>query len=208
MRLYATIVQTLGILALVALVSGAALLLALAVPSGRAALRRRLVGLERHVLGWAWAVALIAMSGSLYLSDVVGLVPCLLCWYQRIAMYPLVLVLGVGVVRNEPAAWRYGLPLPLVGFVIAAYHVALQLQPSLDVVSCSSGAPCTARYLAVFGFVSIPWMAGAAFLLITALLLTLRTLGRPDVPAAETFEASGDGGATGESPGETGSGAG
>lgn len=178
MRLYATVVQTLGALALVAVALAVLLLAMLAVPRGRERLRRGLGGSDRHILAWVWIVAAVAMAGSLYFSDGVGFVPCLLCWYQRIAMYPLVLVLGVGLVRGDPGVWRYGVPLSVVGLVIAAYHVALQLRPSLEVVSCQAGAPCSARYVAVFGFVSIPGMAAAAFLLITALLLTLAAIGR------------------------------
>jgi disulfide bond formation protein DsbB len=141
-------------------------------------LRGALGGLERHPIGWAWTVSLIAMLGSLYLSEIADFLPCLLCWYQRIAMYPLVLVLGVGLLRNDPGVWRYAMPLPVVGFLIAAYHVTIQWMPDLDVGTCSVGAPCTGRYVAVFGFVSIPTMAGAAFLLVTALLLLVRTLER------------------------------
>jgi disulfide bond formation protein DsbB len=66
----------------------------------------------------------------------------------------------------------------VLGLLIAIYHVTIQWMPSLDVGACSSGAPCTGRYLAVFGFVSIPTMAGAAFLLIVALLWLVRTLER------------------------------
>jgi disulfide bond formation protein DsbB len=68
------------------------------------------------------------------------------------------------------------MPLALVGLAIAAYHVTIQWMPSLDVGACSVGAPCTGRYLAVFGFISIPTMAGAAFLLIISLLLLVRML--------------------------------
>lgn len=178
MRLYATVVQTLGVLSLAAVVVAVGLLAMLATSGGRARLRRTLGGGGRHLLAWAWIVAAVATSGSLYFSDGVGFVPCLLCWYQRIAMYPLVLVLGVGLVRGEPGAWRYAVPLPLVGLLIAAYHVALQLRPSLEVVSCQAGAPCSARYVAVFGFISIPGMAVAAFLLIAALMLVLGSLER------------------------------
>jgi len=178
MAYYATIVTTLGILAILAVALGIKLMIALAVPSWRAWLREVLLGQERHVIGWAWGVALIAMAGSLYFSDVAHLSPCLLCWYQRIAMYPLVFVLGVGLVRTEPSVWRYGLPLAVVGLAIAAYHVTIQWMPSLDVGACSVGAPCSGRYLAVFGFISIPTLAGAAFLLIISLLLLLRALER------------------------------
>jgi disulfide bond formation protein DsbB len=159
---------------------------ALALPRGRQRLIGFLAGQERHPIGWAWAVSLAAMLGSLYLSEVAHLVPCSLCWYQRIAMYPLVFVLGVGMLRAEPGVWRFALPLPVVGLLISAYHVTIQWRPSLDIEMCTSGVPCTGRYLAVFGFVTIPTMAGAAFLLVIALLLVMRALERE----AAAFEES------------------
>jgi hypothetical protein len=173
---YAQIVTTLGTLALVAVALALGLGGALAVPSARGRLRDALLGQERHPVGWAGAVALIAMAGSLYLSEIAHLLPCSLCWYQRIAMYPLVFVLGVGVIRGETGVWRYAMPLAVVGLAIAIYHVTIQWMPSLDVGACSTGAPCTGRYLAVYGFISIPTMAGAAFMLIISLLLLVRML--------------------------------
>ena len=170
------ITMILGTLALVAMVSAIAVAIALTMPRGRAWLRQARGGSEQHVIAWAWIVALIAMSGSLYFSSGLGLTPCLLCWYQRIAMYPLVFVLGVGLFRNDSNVWCFALPLSVIGAVISAYHVALQYQPSLEVLSCTARVPCTARLLVVYGFVSIPVMAGAAFLLITTLLLALRTV--------------------------------
>ncbi|HIF22151.1 MAG TPA: disulfide bond formation protein B, partial [Gemmatimonadetes bacterium] len=134
----------------------------------------KLSGQDLHPIGWAWFVSLVAMSGSMYFSDVVGFVPCLFCWYQRIAMYPIVLVLGMGLLYRDPRVWRFALPLPLVGVALSLYHVALQYQPSLEIVSCGTGVSCSARYMAVFGFVSV--MSAAAFLLISALLITVRTV--------------------------------
>jgi disulfide bond formation protein DsbB len=175
---YATIITTLGALALVAVALGVGLGAVLSSAGGRERLRGALVGNERHAIGWAWGVSAIAMAGSLYLSEIAHLLPCSLCWYQRIAMYPLVFVLGVGLLRDDPGVWRFAIPLPVVGFIISVYHVTIQWRPNLDVGTCSTGAPCTGRYLSVFGFISIPTMAGAAFLLITILLLMLRTLER------------------------------
>ena len=170
------ITTSLGTLALFAMAAAVALAITVALSRGRAWLGATLGGNERHLIAWAWVVALIATSGSLYFSDVLKLPPCLLCWYQRIAMYPLVLVLGVGLLRSDSNVWRFALPLPIVGAVISAYHVALQFQPSLEVLACTTGVPCTARVLVVHGFVSIPVMAGAAFLLIATLLFTLRVV--------------------------------
>ena len=184
MALYTQIVQTLAALALLATGAAVGLLVAHAFPGGRAWLGDKLGGQELHPIGWAWFVALVAMSGSLYLSDVVGFIPCLLCWYQRIAMYPIVLVLGVGLLRRDPTAWRFALPLSLVGLVISLHHVSVQYRPGLEIIECGTGVSCSARYLAVFGFVSIPVMAAAAFLLISVLLITVRTVQRAP-PGAE-----------------------
>jgi disulfide bond formation protein DsbB len=153
-----------------ALVLGGALVSA----SGRIWIRRALARREAVPLGLAAFVALVATGGSLYLSEIANLTPCELCWYQRIAMYPLVPVLAVAALRKDAGAWRYGLPLALPGAAISAYHVTIQWMPALDAGTCGLGPPCTARYVAVFGFVSIPTMAGAAFLLIVALLLVAR----------------------------------
>ncbi len=183
MTLYPAIVQMLGGTSLAGAAASLALLAGLMVPAGRTWLRTSLAGYERHVIAWAWIIAFAATGGSLYFSEIVGFVPCPFCWYQRFAMYPLVLVLGVGLVRAHAGIWRFALPLPVVGLAIAAYHVALQFRPTLDLVPCEGGVPCSGRYVAVFGFVSIPAMAGAAFLMIGALLLLLRQLEKEEGPA-------------------------
>ncbi len=187
---YTGIVQTLAALALLAVGLAVVLIGAQVTPSGRAWLRDKLGGQDLHPIGWAWFVAAVAMSGSLYFSDVVGFVPCLFCWYQRIAMYPIVLVLGMGLLYKDPRVWRFALPLPLVGVALSLYHVALQYQPSLEIVSCGTGVSCSARYMAVFGFVSIPVMSAAAFLLISALLLTVRTVQRGSAGGSSPVSSS------------------
>lgn len=178
MAFYSTIVTVFGLLAVVAVLSGIALGGALLLAGPRARLRDTFSGLERHPIAWAGGVSLLAMLGSLYFSEIAHFLPCSLCWYQRIAMYPLVVVLGVGLTRGDLGVWRYGLPLSLIGLGIAVYHVVIQWMPTLDLGVCTSGAPCSGRYVAAFGVVSIPTMAAAAFLLITSLLLLLRILER------------------------------
>jgi len=175
---YAAFAQTVGTLSLMALGVGGVALLAWGLPTVRESGLERTRGGELLLLALAWGTASLAMAGSLAFSEVYGLVPCSLCWYQRIAMYPLVPVLGVAALRVDTAVWRYALPLSLTGLFIALYHVVIQLRPTMQVGSCSVGAPCTARYVAVYGFISIPVMAGSAFLLITALLLWVRALER------------------------------
>jgi disulfide bond formation protein DsbB len=121
----------------------------------------------------AFAVAATAMAGSLYLSEVAGFIPCTLCWYQRIAMYPLVIVLGIAAWRRDAGIRPYVVPVAAIGAVIAAYHVVLQRLPGLPSGACPLDVPCTAIYVERFGFVTIPVMALVAFLAILTLLLGL-----------------------------------
>jgi disulfide bond formation protein DsbB len=139
--------------------------------SDGAGLRDRVFGTVRGLELWlAFVVATTATLGSLYLSDVVHLIPCTFCWYQRIAMYPLVVVLGVAAWRKDHGIRIYAETLAAIGAVIAAYHRLIQAFPDLGGSSCSTGVPCTAAYFTEFGFVTIPYMALSGFLLILALL--------------------------------------
>jgi disulfide bond formation protein DsbB len=167
---FGTVTSSLAILSLLSAGLGLLLLALLLVPAGRRRLALELGGQTRIILGSAFAVATVASMGSLYYSDVVGFVPCLLCWYQRIAMYPLVPILGIAALRGDRSVRWYGLPLAVVGLGIALYHVVIQFQPALDAGMCSAAAPCSARYLSVFGFVSLPVMAASGFILIAGLL--------------------------------------
>jgi disulfide bond formation protein DsbB len=187
---FVAMTQSLATLALLSGAAGIALLLLLAIPTTRRGVAVRVAGSEGALVAFAAGVALVASAGSLYYSEVVGFVPCLLCWYQRIAMYPLVPVLAVGALRRDRNAWAYGVPLAAIGLLIALYHVMIQFRPALDVGACGTGVPCTARYLAVFGFVSIPVMASGGFLLILGLLLAARAgYGAADAEAPEPEKA-------------------
>lgn len=119
----------------------------------------------------AWVVALVATAGSLYFSEVRFFVPCPLCWWQRIFMYPLVVVLGVGVFARDEGVWRYALPLSAIGMATAWYHYLIQRVPELAPPGvCRGGVPCTVQYIDWFGFITIPFLAGVAFTMITLLL--------------------------------------
>ena len=143
-------------------------------------------------LGWlylAWVVALVATAGSLYFSEVRQFVPCALCWWQRIFMYPLVPLLGIATFRQDVQIWRYALPLATVGLATSTYHYLIQKVPGLaPPASCASGVPCSAAYIDWYGFVTIPLLAGIAFALITALLIGLAR--SPDDEAWGDAEAS------------------
>jgi disulfide bond formation protein DsbB len=125
-------------------------------------------GLE---LWMAFAVAATATLGSLYLSEIVHLIPCTYCWYQRIAMYPLAVILFIAALRQDHGIRIYAAALAGIGAIIAAYHRLIQAYPDLDGgSSCSATVPCSAAYLEIFGFITIPYMALSGFLLILALL--------------------------------------
>jgi len=119
----------------------------------------------------AWAVALLAAAGSLYFSESANYVPCTLCWYQRIAMYPLVLILGIAILRRDTSVRLYAIPLAAIGAVISTYHWFLERFPELDYGACSSGIPCTQKWFEEFGFIPIPFLALVAFGLIITFLL-------------------------------------
>ena len=121
----------------------------------------------------AFAVAGTSTAGSLYFSEIGHLVPCTLCWYQRIAMYPLALIIGIAAWRDDAGVSRYAIPLAGIGAVVSAYHVALQRLPGLPSGACSLEAPCSAIELERFGFVTIPVMALIGFVSIIVVLSLL-----------------------------------
>jgi disulfide bond formation protein DsbB len=130
---------------------------------------------DRFGLYFAWLVSIIAMGGSLYFSEVMEFVPCVLCWYQRILMYPLVILLGIATYRQDKKVSTYALPLSVIGLVISVYHIIIQQFPSLATeATCKAGVPCTVDYLHLFGFITIPMMAAVAFLLISVTLFLTR----------------------------------
>lgn len=120
----------------------------------------------------AFLVAAGAVSASLYYSESVGFIPCEFCWYQRIAMYPLAVILLIAGITRDERAVRYVLPIAVIGIGLSIYHYQLQLFPD-QASSCSSGVPCHARYVEEFGFVSIPLMALCGFLAVIALQVAM-----------------------------------
>lgn len=115
----------------------------------------------------AWAASVLAMFGSLYFSEIRQYEPCHLCWYQRILMYPLVLFLGLAVIRKDYRTMYYSRWLGSVGALLSAYHYSLQKIPFMTANAPSCGRiPCTAQYINWLGFISIPLLAFIAFVLI------------------------------------------
>lgn len=123
------------------------------------------------LLAFAWLVALVATLGSLYYSEVRNFIPCTLCWYQRIAMYPLVLILGIATWRNDAQIRPYALTLSLVGLFWSCYHLLELWVPGLAPNVCKGPIPCNVEYIPSF---PIPLQAGIAFALISLALFLLR----------------------------------
>ena len=126
--------------------------------------------------GWTlvfacWLLASTAALGSLFLSEVMGYAPCLLCWYQRVCMYPLVLILPAGLFPFDRNVVRYALPLSATGTLIAVFHLLLVAGYIPEGIKpCVQGIPCSEVQVVWFGFVTIPLLSVLSFLLITALL--------------------------------------
>lgn len=176
----AEVSRFLGVLALVA-GPGSLVLLVLRRSQVTAAIRE-------HALQLAAAVATTATLGSLWYSEVAGFVPCELCWFQRIVMYPLAVMLVIAAARRDDAIRLYGRVLAGIGLAISAWHVALQRVPSLSGAStCSTEAPCSAVWVDVFGFLTIPTMAGCGFLAVLVLLSvgTPNQAARPATPGRD-----------------------
>ena len=122
----------------------------------------------------AFGTALVATLGSLYYSEIAGFVPCTLCWYQRILMYPLTVVILVGILKRDATLADYVLPLSIVGIGLSGYHYLLQLGVFEHSAACRVGVPCGLRYVNYLGFITIPLMAFTAFVMITGFMTATR----------------------------------
>lgn len=161
----------------VALALTAAALLALAGRRrGRGPLARLAAAFDGLELWAAFALAVLAMFGSLWFSEVAGYSPCRLCWWQRIAMYPLVPLLGLAALRHDRRAGLAGLVLAIAGGAVAAYHYQLEWFPEQASI-CAAGSLCHVIWFRALGFATIPYLALSAFLAIGA-LCALASFGR------------------------------
>ena len=172
------VTTVLAVLATVGAVVGVGGAVGAVLPGVGSRLRAALVG---QGLSLAWLVATVATVGSLYLSEGAHLTPCRLCWYQRIAMYPLVVVLGVGWLRRDTGARLTAAVLAGLGLAVNLWHLAVELWPSIEGDGCDPANPCSLRWVEVWGFWTIPRMATVAFVLV---LLTL-ALDREPHPSQE-----------------------
>jgi len=170
-----------AVLALLALAGVAAGVVALVTGRGRDDLRA-------VALPMAFVVALVGTAGSLYFSEVAHFVPCQLCWFQRICLYPLTILLGIAAWRRDAGIRTYVIVQAAIGLAIAAYHSWIQAFPPVGGSSfCTAAAPCTERYVWQFGFVSLPFMAFCAF----AAIITAMVLASPSRSFAAPVEGRG-----------------
>ena len=123
----------------------------------------------------SWIVAALSVLGALFFSEVMELPPCVLCWYQRIFMFPLVILLPLGLFPFDPKVTRYAMPLAAVGWAIALWHVLLVWRVIPEAAApCTRGVPCSDVQVEWLGFVNIPLLSLLAFSTILALLFAAR----------------------------------
>jgi len=149
-------------------------------------------GLGQAAIPLAFGVALTCTLGSLYMSEIAKYPPCELCWFQRIAMYPQVVILGVATLRRDASVKWYSVPIAVIGLGVSIYHYLVERFPDSVSYSCTGDVPCSTVWVWKFHFLSIPGMAGIGFALIAALCL----LARPSV----TTISGADGRGTTEHP--------
>ena len=123
----------------------------------------------------AWAIALLSTFGALFIGEVMGKTPCLLCWFQRAFMFPLAVMLAVACYISDANVWRYALPVAGVGLLIAIYHNLLfwGVIPE-DIQPCGVGPSCSSADLNLIGFIPIPVLSLAAFAALSVLLILIR----------------------------------
>ncbi|WP_182102738.1 disulfide oxidoreductase [Niallia taxi] len=129
--------------------------------------------IQENGLFLAFAIALISISGSLYFSEILGYIPCKLCWFQRVTMYPLTIILGIAAVKKDFRQIYYVLPFAVIGMILGIYHYSIQKGfISTDDTFCGR-VPCTGQYINWFGFLTIPLLSLMAHTLIFIICLLL-----------------------------------
>lgn len=120
---------------------------------------------------FCFVTASIATLGSLFFSEIMQFVPCSMCWYQRIFMYPLVIIFLIALLYPDDKVFKYSIVLVLIGWGFSIYHNLLMwgIIPE-NIVPCTNGVPCSTRYIDWFGFISIPFLSLIAYSLILILL--------------------------------------
>jgi len=127
--------------------------------------------IKKNALYLAWTGSLVAMLGSLYFSEIANYPPCVLCWYQRIAMYPLVFILGFAIYKKSREMLLPAFVLAVIGWFISLYHNLLYYEIIPEAAApCIAGVSCTTKFIEWFGFVTIPLLALLGFSAVLVLL--------------------------------------
>jgi disulfide bond formation protein DsbB len=153
------------------LAAGLLLIGVLALVGVRRPLRALRSGVEGYELWLAFVVAAIATGGSLFFSEIAHFVPCELCWYQRICMYPLSITTLLAALYDDPRAARYLLPLPIAGAGVSVYHLLVENGVVGESLTCRISGGCAVKWINEFGYMTIPTLALTAFALLFAFLL-------------------------------------
>jgi disulfide bond formation protein DsbB len=170
-----------SLLAVLAGAGAVALAVARVVARSSSAVAEVVASVDEAALWIAFLVAATAMAGSLYFSEVAGYIPCTLCWYQRIAMYPLAVILLVAAARGDRGVRCYVGPVAAIGAVISTYHYLVEWYPSLEGGGvCAVTTPCTVPWFRELGFVTLSFMALCGFAVILVLVVP-----RPPSPRAQ-----------------------
>lgn len=130
----------------------------------------------KHALLFSFIVALAAISGSLFYSEIGGIIPCKLCWFQRIVVYPQVILLGLALIKKDRNIAPYSIALSAIGIIIAGYHYLLQIgvAPSLACPIVGFSASCSQAFTMNFDYITIPMMSFTASLFIFSFMMLLR----------------------------------
>ena len=131
--------------------------------------------MKENLLKFAFIVSIISTVGSLFFSEVLKFPPCVLCWYQRIFMYPLVVILAIGLWKKDKNLPFFVLPLSIAGTIVAIYHNLLYygIIPE-SIAPCTLGISCSTKQVEWFGFITIPMLSLFSFLTISILMLFYR----------------------------------
>ena len=121
---------------------------------------------------FAFLISLISTLGSLFFSEIMNFIPCSLCWYQRIFMYPLVFLFLMNILFPDDKIFKYAFPLVVVGLIISIYHNLLMFKIIPEKLSpCISGVPCSVDYINWFGFITIPLLSFFSYTIVFILLI-------------------------------------
>ena len=162
-----------AILALATLLGGLVTLLAVVIEGKSGLFSAWLINVRESGLWLMCAITTGAMVGSLYFSEHVGYAPCKLCWYQRIAVFSIAIITFVAALRRDKKIAYYSIVLAALGLVVSTYHYLLEWFPTLESNVCSLDVPCTSVWFREFGFVTLCFMAGSAFIAVISISIAL-----------------------------------